>query len=144
MLAEAASLRGYFNERGLDKLADLVRARTDAAGALDYRLKGAGRLLAGDGPSARSPDGKLGEGWVALPDLDNDFLSEGEADRERGLVARLDGLAVLIVGEELSGVRGAKHAILVAFAWALAAMVVLGAAGGLALGACHPAPHRRR
>ena len=136
VLAEAASLQEYFREHGLDKLADLVRARAGAAGALDYRLEdGAGLLLAGDGPSARSPDGKIGEGWVALPDLDNDFVSEGEADRERGLVTQLDGGAVLVVGEELSGVRGAKHAIFVAFAWALAAMVVLGAAGGLALGA---------
>ncbi len=136
VLAEAASLQDCFREQGLDKLADLVRARAGAAGALDYRLEdGAGLLLAGDGPSARSPDGKIGDGWVALPDLDNDSVSEGEADRERGLVTRLDGGAVLIVGEELSGVRGAKHAILVAFAWALAATVVLGAVGGLALGA---------
>ena len=102
VLAEAASLQDCFREQGLDKLADLVRARAGAAGALDYRLEdGAGLLLAGDGPSARSPDGKIGEGWVALPDLDNDSVSEGEADRERGLVTRLDGGAVLIVGEEL-------------------------------------------
>jgi signal transduction histidine kinase len=136
VVAEAASLQNYFLANGLERLADLVRARAGGAGALDYRLEdGAGRLLAGDSPSPRSPEGKVSDGWVQLADLDRDLGSGEEADRERALVTRLDGGAVLVIGEELSGVRGAKRAILVAFAWALAATVVLGAIGGLALGA---------
>ncbi|MGA2792745.1 MAG: hypothetical protein ABSE69_04315, partial [Roseiarcus sp.] len=39
VVAEAASLQNYSLANGLERLADLVRARAGGAGALDYRLE---------------------------------------------------------------------------------------------------------
>ena len=136
VVTEAVSLQDYFRANGLEKLASLIGARESGAGLLDYRLEdGEGRRLAGDLSSPRSPEAKIADGWVELTDLDNDLVPEAQADRVLALVTRLDGGVVLAVGERVSGVGGAKQAIFAAFAWALAATIVVGAIGGLALGA---------
>ena len=51
----------------------------------------------------------------------------------RALVTRLDDGGALVVADEWRGARGPIHALLSAFAWALAATLVLGAIGGVLL-----------
>jgi signal transduction histidine kinase len=136
VVAETASLRDFFHANGLARLAEVIRARAGGAGALDYRLAdGDGRVLAGDLPAPAARPETDADGWVQFADSDHDLGVEEEAAGERALVSRLDGGAVLLVGEELSGFHGAKRAILIAFAWALATTIALGLIGGLALSA---------
>jgi signal transduction histidine kinase len=136
VVAETSSLVNYLAANGLEKLAQIVRARAGGAAALDYRLEdGQGRVLAGDLPSLRAQKEKSAQGWVRFADSDHDIGAQEEAGEERAFVSPLEGGGVLVVGEELSGFHGAKRAILIAFAWALAATVALGLIGGLALSA---------
>ncbi len=131
---EAATLRASFRTHGLERLAEQVRARAGEAASLGYRLEDhAGRLLAGNLPSPRTADGKYADGWVQLAEPDSE--PDADADWERALVMTLDDGAVLVVGQELDGVHQARRAVLIAFGWALAATIALGAVGGLVLSA---------
>jgi signal transduction histidine kinase len=136
VIAETAELRDFFHANGMDRLAEVVRARAGGAGALDYSLTDAGgRVLAGDLPAPAARFETSREGWVQFGDSDRDLGVEHESAGERALVTQLGGGVVLAVGEELSGFHGAKRAILIAFGWALATTIALGLTGGLVLSA---------
>ena len=128
---ETERLRGRFHAGGLQRLVEAVRARTLEAASLDYRLEdGEGRLLGGNLPPLRERDHG---GWVEFAKPEAGPGADADSDLERALVTRLDGGALLVVGEELAGIGQARRAVLVAFAWALAATLALGAGGGLLL-----------
>jgi signal transduction histidine kinase len=136
VVTETAALRDIFRTDGLDRMAEVVRSRAGGAGALDYSLTNAdGRVLAGDLPSPAVRSAASKDGWIQFGDSDRDLGVENESAGEKALVTQLGSGVVLAVGEELSGFHGAKHAILIAFAWALATTIVLGLTGGLALSA---------
>jgi signal transduction histidine kinase len=132
--AETTRLRSYFEGADLARLAEQIRLRNFEAASLDYRLEDrGGHLLAGNLPSLKAKDGDYDAGWadIAKPEVGAD----SDSDLERVLVTKLDGGAVLVVGEELRGIGQARRAVMIAFAWALAATLVLGTAGGLVLSA---------
>ncbi|MGO9772100.1 MAG: ATP-binding protein [Roseiarcus sp.] len=134
--AEAHTLRAFAKANGIERLAEEVRARTLEAASLDYRLEdGAGRFLAGNLPSPKAADGQIGDGWVLIAQPRAEIDPDADADWERALVTTLDGGAVLVVGHELTGIDEARRAVLVAFAWGLAATLALGTVGGLVLSA---------
>jgi signal transduction histidine kinase len=136
VITETAALRDIFRKDGLDRMAEVVRSRAGGAGALDYSLTNAdGRVLAGDLPSSAVRSATSKDGWIQFGDSDRDLGVENESAGEKALVTQLGSGVVLAVGEELSGFHGAKHAILVAFAWALATTIVLGLTVGLTLSA---------
>jgi signal transduction histidine kinase len=129
---EAAALAEEYRINGLERLADEVRARTFEAASLDYRLEdGTGRLLAGNLPRPVASADR----WVQLSEPQASSDARGRADWERALITKLDDGATLVVGEELDALRVARRAVVVAFAWALVTMIVLGVLGGLALSA---------
>jgi signal transduction histidine kinase len=131
---EVAGLRAYFLANGLERLTEEVRIRTFEAASLDYCLEdAAGRRLAGNLPSTRIEGDENGERWVQLAEPISSPKSG--KDWERALVTGLDGDAVLVVGQDLAGIKTAKEAVLIAFAWALAGTLVLGLSGGLAVSA---------
>jgi len=133
---EAAALKGDFTAHGMAQLAEDVRARAQAGGSLDYRLEDdAGRLIAGNLPPSAAADHKYREGMVEFIKPEPEAGGVGAADWERALVAKLGADAILVVGDELTGVAEARRAVLVAFAWGLAATIILGALGGLAISA---------
>jgi signal transduction histidine kinase len=131
---ETQTLQDYSKANGIDRLAEEVRLRTLQAASLDYRLEdSAGHFLAGNLPSLRKLDGKYSNGWVQVAQPERKPKVDSDTNWERALVTTLDDGAVLMVGHELIGVNEARHAVLVAFAWALAATLSLGAVGGLVL-----------
>jgi signal transduction histidine kinase len=132
--AEMRTLQNYSQTNGIERLQEEIRNRTIEAASLDYRLEDkAGRFMAGNLPSPRTSDGKYRDGWIDIAEPKSGPDADSDADWERALVTTLDGGAVLVVGHELSGLDEARHAVLVAFAWSLAATLVLGAAGGIVL-----------
>lgn len=131
---EATGLRIYYQANGLERLTEQVRIRTFEAASLDYRLEdGAGSLLAGNLPSAQAGGDEKGEHWARLAEPKGG--AEPGRDWERALVIRLDGGAVLVVGQDLVGIKAAKQAVLIAFGWALAVALALGLTGGLVVSA---------
>jgi signal transduction histidine kinase len=131
---EATGLRIYYQANGLERLTEQVRIRTFEAASLDYRLEdGAGSLLAGNLPSAQAGGDEKGEHWARLAEPKGG--AEPGRDWERALVIQLDGGAVLVVGQDLVGIKAAKQAVLIAFGWALAVALALGLTGGLVVSA---------
>ena len=133
LIEESAKLRSDFQRNGIAHLAEVIRARLGAAGSLDYRLEdSAGRALAG--ALAPAADGQYREGWIKFVKTEED--EDGpDSDWERALVTKLGDGSVLVVGDELDGVEEARRAVLIAFGWALGATILVGASGGLLLGA---------
>lgn len=133
---EMSKLQNYGQSAGLNALADRISFLTRQAGALDYRLEDrTGRLVAGNLPSIRDRDGKYRDGWLDVRAPDDAGNADADEDWERTLVATLRDGDVLVVGQELTGVFEARHAVLAAFAWGLAATLVVGGAGGLFISA---------
>jgi signal transduction histidine kinase len=133
---DTEKLQGVYRTNGLDKLVQVVSARVLEAGSLDYRLEDAsGRLLAGNLPSPRTPSHGYRDGWTQLGEPITGSAGESRAEWERALVTTLQGGAVLVVGNELNEVRLARRAVLIAFAWSLAATLALGVFGGFLVSA---------
>ncbi len=136
VIAETHTLLNFARTNGIGSLAERVSSLTRQAGTVDYRLEDpAGTRLAGNLPSIRTKDGKYREGWVEIPEPVDPVDANPYEDWDRVLVTTLRGGDVLAVGQELAGVKEARRAVLVAFAWALAATLVLGAGGGLVISA---------
>ena len=123
---ESAALLKEYSAHGRDRLQALIPTR---GGSFAYGLVGAdGRLIAGE---LAAPAGA--GGWTYLREPEGDEAdAEGSVD-VRALVTRLDDGGALVVADEWRGARGPIHALLSAFAWALAATLVLGAIGGVLL-----------
>jgi methyl-accepting chemotaxis protein len=135
LMEETAALRADLAANGLAQLTKDIRARSGAAGALAYRLEDrTGRPLAGNLPPANTAGGKYNDGWVQLTKTESDG-TDTDADWARALVTKLDDGVVLLVGDELTGVNEARHAVFVSFAWAFVATIALGTFGGLMLSA---------
>jgi signal transduction histidine kinase len=131
---ETAFLKDDYLQNGIDHLAREVRTRTVEPASPDYRLEDPeGRLLAGNLPAPDPSDAAKSDGWVQLSDPKGGPKSRHALEWERALATRLSDGAILTVGEDLSVIRNAKHAVLVAFAWGIATMLLLGIAGGLTL-----------
>lgn len=137
MTAEMQALRKFSIVNGIDRLAERIRYLiTTQAGGMDYRLEdSAGRLVAGNLPSIKAKDGAYSNGWVQIPEPDNELDPDADGDREWALVSTLDGGGILVVAHELGGIAEARHAVLIAFTWALVATLALGTAGGLIISA---------
>ncbi|HXW19591.1 MAG TPA: ATP-binding protein [Roseiarcus sp.] len=134
--AETAKFSSEFKANGLAHLAAHIRSRKEAGAFLDYRLEdNAGRLLAGSLPSIKAADGTYHEGWTTALIKTEYESDQPDFNQERALITRLDDGSVLIVGDELGGVEEARRAVLIAFGWALAAMIVIGVGGGVWLSA---------
>ena len=126
---ESAALMKEYSARGRDRLQALIATRAGAAGSFAYGLVDAGgRLIAGE---IAAPPGSAGFTYLREPEIDEPE-NEGSVD-VRALVTRLDDGGALVVADEWRGARGPTHALLSAFAWALAATLVLGAIGGVLL-----------
>jgi len=131
---ETAKFVAEFQGQGVARLAEHIRARKAAGAFLDYRLEdGAGHVLAGDLPSMRGADGANHEGWTTKTLKTEYEGDEPDFNLERALVTKLGDGSILVVGDELDGVDEARHAVLVAFAWILAATIMVGGGGGLLL-----------
>ncbi len=132
--AETRDLQNLFRSSGIDALIAEVQNRTIRAASLDYRLEDhAGNLIAGNLPTSRADDGKYTAGWIHLAESENGPDADSDTDWELALVSTLSNGDVLVVGQDLSGVIQARHAVLVAFAWALLATLILGTVGGIFL-----------
>ncbi len=129
---EVTALQDELGAGGLERLVARVREHARSTRALEYLVEGAdGRRLAGDLPS---PGPRLG--WVELRAHDPVPDGDGDGDeRVRALAVRLDGGALLVVGQDLTRVDEVDEAILGAFGWALALTVLLAIGGGLILSA---------
>ncbi|MDR3374064.1 MAG: ATP-binding protein [Ancalomicrobiaceae bacterium] len=127
---ETARLVSLYDVNGMDALAETIRVRD--AGSLDYRLEDAGgRPLAGTLPLPPIGAERRRDGWIDIAEPEHEAGSE----RERALVTILGNGAILAVGQDLYGLDGARRAVLVAFAWALGATLVLGLGGGIIVSA---------
>jgi signal transduction histidine kinase len=87
-----------------------------------------GKLIAGELSAPRGASG-----WTYLKEPENDDSDVESTVDVRALVTRLDDGGALIVADEWRGARGPIHALFSAFAWALAATLVLGTIGGVLL-----------
>jgi hypothetical protein len=114
---ETARFSSEFQESGLARLAEHIRARRAAGAVLDYWLEdSAGRSLAGGSLSLKAADGAYHEGWTTK--LGKTEFKGGDAPDfsvERALVTKLGDGSFLVVGDELGGLEEARHAVLVAF-----------------------------
>ncbi|MDR3493824.1 MAG: ATP-binding protein [Ancalomicrobiaceae bacterium] len=127
--AETDRLVGLYDMRGMQALVQAISDR--GAGSLDYRLEDAGgRALAGTLP-LRPALADRRDGWIDIAEPEHEAGSE----RERALVTILGNGAILTVGQDLYGLDGARRAVLIAFAWALGATLVLGLGGGMLVSA---------
>ena len=115
-----------YSAHGRDRLQALIPTR---GGSFAYGLVDAdGRLIAGE---LAAPAGA--GGWTYLREPESDEADAESSVDVRALVTRLDDGGALVVADEWRGARGPIHALLSAFAWALAATLVLGAIGGVLL-----------
>ena len=131
---ETHKLLDYAKSHDRDQLAERIRFLAGQAGTLDYRLEDrAGRLLAGSLPSIRKKDGAYADGWVEIERPEPESEGDSDVDWERALVTTLAEGDVLVAGQQLTAVNEARRAVLIAFAWGLAATLVLGTAGGLVI-----------
>ena len=123
---ESAALTKEYFAHGLGRLEALIatRGRSFAYGLVDA----GGKLTAGE---LAAPRGAAGWTYLREPEGDEP-IGEGAID-VRALVTRLDDGGALVVADEWRGARGPTHALLSAFAWALAATLVLGTIGGVLL-----------
>lgn len=126
--AETALLTREYAQDGLAGLAVTVTHRGRGAGALDYRLQdAAGRRLAGEIPAIGAE-----RGWFDMT-IDEAFREEARPEHLRVHAVTLGDGAVLAIGDDLARVTEVQEAILRAFAAAIGATILLGAAGGLLL-----------
>jgi len=131
---EAVLLKADFRQYGLTWLVNEVQQRTFEPAGFDYRLENnAGQLLAGNLPPIESKDGGHAEVWTQF--VDPAYVHKGDEPRvwERILFTRLDDDTALLVGNDLSAVKEAKRAVVLAFGWGLSITILLGAVGGLFL-----------
>jgi signal transduction histidine kinase len=136
LIQETDRYLSEFRRVGVQPLAEHLHIRQLAGAVLDYRLEDSqGRFLAGHLPSLREEDGVYHEGWATRLIKIESGVDQPEFNLERTLVTRLGDGSILVVGDELAGVEEVRRAVLVAFGWALAATVVVGAGGGLLLSA---------
>lgn len=123
--AEIQALAREYRVEGFDGLLSAVKQRDSTAGALNYGLEGSdGRMfggrLAGSGATA---------GWSNLA------LEEADGDTEhiRVQTATLPGGLRLLVGDDVERMEEIDGAIVRAFAWGLAGVLILGVTGGYLL-----------
>ena len=122
---EAAALAQEFRTEGLDGLIQAVRERDHTPGALDYGLIGpGGRPMAGILSNAQ-----VSTGWSVL----NVHEPDEGPERLRILATDLPGGYRLLTGDDLARIEAVNNAVLVAFAWALGGVLLLGAAAGYGL-----------
>ena len=90
---------------------------------------GDGGRLAGD--LVTPPGAKPRPGWSeGLHEIDRDDIAETAPEERRVLTTPLPDGSFLIVGDERRRVSGAIRSVVVAFGWAVAATLALGALGG--------------
>jgi signal transduction histidine kinase len=115
---ELRELTNVYDYGGVTRLVAGVTIREKGPGALDYLVQDSeGIRLAGEIPAIGSR-----RGWLRLP------IGVKETVLARTL--ELPGGVVVAVGDDLRRINDAEDAILSAFAWAVAATVLLGAGGG--------------
>ena len=122
--AESAALTQEFATEGLDGVVQAVRERDRTPGALDYGLIGPdGRSLAGRFSKASDHSG-----WTTIH-----APQRGEDDEPmRVLTTSLPGGYQLLVGDDEERIEALDTVVLRGFAGALAGVVIIGVAGGLA------------
>jgi signal transduction histidine kinase len=122
--SEASALAQEFATEGLDGVYRAVRERDRTPGAMDYGLIGPdGRSMAG-----RLSGAAAAPGWatIAAPQRD------GDVEPVRVLTTVLPGGYRLMVGDDEERIEALDTVVLRGFAGALAGVVILGVAGGLA------------
>ena len=123
---ESAALLKEYSAHGRDRLQALIPTR---GGSFAYGLVDAdGKLIAGELAAAAGASG-----WTYLREPESDEAEPASTVEVRALVTRLDDGGALVVADEWRGARGPIHALFSAFAWALAATLVLGTIGGVLL-----------
>ena len=126
---ESAALMKEYAAHGRDQLQAVIAMRGGVANSFAYGLVDAGgRLIAGE--IAAPPNVT---GWTSLREPETDEQNGAASVDVRALVTRLDDGGALVVADEWRGARGSTHALLSAFAWALAATLALGTLGGALL-----------
>lgn len=122
--AEAAALTQEFKTEGLDGVLQAVRERDRTPGALDYGL------IAPDGvPLAGRFSKTVSQaGWATIRAPQRD----GEVEPLRALTTVLPGGYRLIIGDDRERIEALDLVVLKGFAGALAGVVILGVAGGIA------------
>jgi signal transduction histidine kinase len=132
ILEETAAMDRVFNDGGREKLMAILAARGSGGGSLAYGLAGPdGSHLGGD---LVAPDGAPPRlGWTEMHEVDSDDMVESAPEVLRVLTTPLSDGSYLMVGDERRRISGAIRSVVVAFGWAVAATLVLGAIGGLYL-----------
>ncbi len=122
---EITHLTDVYENGGLPRLIDAAEVRGRGLGALDYLVQAPdGTRLAGELPDVANRCG-----WLQL-DVNEERYDNGPK-RVRAFAKELPGAVVIAVGDDLRHVDDAEEAVLSAFAWAIAATLLLGAGGGL-------------
>jgi signal transduction histidine kinase len=134
IVEETETLKGVYSDAGRDRLTSIIEARSSVGGGFAYGLFGPdGRRIAGD---LRVPaKGAVPKGWMETQEAEGDEPPETKPEMVRSLVTRLPDGSTLLVGDERRRSDAVLTGVLTAFAWAVAATLALGAAGGLWLSA---------
>ena len=134
IVEETDALKSVFDNDGRDKLAAIIEARGSSGAGFAYGLIGRdGKPIAGD---LRVPArGASASGWIEAQEDASDEPPESKPEVIRSLVTRLADGSTLLVGDERRRSDDILAGVLTAFAWAVAATLALGTAGGLWLSA---------
>ena len=122
-------MRDEFRTGGLDHVLAVVRSRGQGASALDYLVQDrTGAHLAGEMPVTTS----LRPGWTTVIVLETTD-DGGRPERVRALVADLDGVLLLAVGDDLGRITEIEEAVATALLWTAGLAALLGIGGGVLL-----------
>jgi signal transduction histidine kinase len=134
IVEETDALTSAFASDGRDKLAAIIDARGSSGAGFAYGLIGRdGKPIAGDLRVSSVSAGP--NGWIEAQEDAGDEPPESKSEIIRSLVTRLADGSTLIVGDERRRSDEILAGVLTAFAWAVAATLALGTAGGLWLSA---------
>lgn len=122
---ETQALAREYRVEGLEGLLNAVKQRDRTPGALNYGLEAAdGRALGG-----RLAGSEAIAGWSTLVVDEPD----GDAEHIRIYASALPGGLRLLVGDDVERMEAIDEAIVRAFAWAFAGVLILGVTGGFLL-----------
>jgi signal transduction histidine kinase len=133
IIEETDALKSDFVRGGRQRIVEILEARGSGGAGFSYGLVGPdGKLIAG---VLRLPTEVPFDRWIEANEANDGEPPEAAPEIIRTRVTRLGDGSSLLVGDERRRSAEILNGILAAFAWAVAAMLALGALGGLWLSA---------
>ncbi len=134
IVEETDALKSAFADGGREKISAIIEARGSRGAGFAYGLAGPdGKPIAGDLGLPPTSSGR--SGWTETREAENEEPPESKPEIIRSLMTPLGDGSTLIVGDERRRSDAILAGVLTAFAWAVAATLALGTAGGLWLSA---------